>query len=147
MKKSSIISFSKKAIEEMKKSGICAFGEISSTGNDLKYLKHSPLKVVYYNEIIGSSPAAVDVLFHDFLLRLEESKKYKNEKDVIVELAEQWHDVGHLENYFSTKQFLLKARYFNSLEFDDLAKIVTKKSKNKEKLINEINWYKKIRRN
>ena len=71
-------------------------------------------------------------------------KKYKNENDVTVELSEQWHDVGHLENYFSTKQFLLKARYFNSLEFDDLAKIVTKKSKNKEKLINEINWYKKI---
>ena len=71
-------------------------------------------------------------------------KKYKNEKDVIVELAEQWHDVGHLENYFSTKQFLLKARYFNSLQFDDVAEIVTKKSENKEKLINEINWYKKI---
>ena len=48
-------------------------------------------------------------------------KKYKNENDVTVELAEQWHDVGHLENYFSTKQFLLKARYFNSLQFDDLA--------------------------
>ena len=53
-------------------------------------------------------------------------KKYKNEKDVAVELAELWHDVGHLENYFSTKQFLLKARYFNSLQFDDFAKIVTK---------------------
>ena len=71
-------------------------------------------------------------------------KKYKNENNVTVELAEQWHDVGHLENYFSTKQFLLKARYFNSLQFDDLAENVTKKSENKEKLINEINWYKKI---
>ena len=71
-------------------------------------------------------------------------KKYKNENDVTVELSEQWHDVGHLENYFSTKQFLLKARYFNSLQFDDLAEIVTKKSENKEKLINEINWYEKI---
>ena len=71
-------------------------------------------------------------------------KKYKNENDITVELAKQWNDVGHLENYFSTKQFLLKARYFNSLQFDDFAKIVTKKSENKEKLINEINWYKKI---
>ena len=71
-------------------------------------------------------------------------KKYKNENDVTVELAEQWHDVGHLENYFLTKQFLLKARYFNSLQFDDLAEIVTKKRENKEKLINEINWYEKI---
>ena len=71
-------------------------------------------------------------------------EKYKNENDVTVELAEQWHDVGHLENYFSTKQFLLKARYFNSLQFDDSAETVTKKSENREKLINEINWYKKI---
>ena len=34
-------------------------------------------------------------------------QKYKNENNITVELSEQWHDVGHLENYFSTKQFLL----------------------------------------
>ena len=70
----------KQAIKEMKKSGICAFGQISSTGNDLKYLKYSPLKVVYFNEIIGSNPAAVDMLYQDFLARIEESKKAQNEK-------------------------------------------------------------------
>ncbi|WP_457561411.1 aminofutalosine deaminase family hydrolase [Caminibacter sp.] len=70
----------KKAIDEMKKSGVCAFGEISSTGDDLRYLKHSPLKVVYFNEIIGTNPAAVDMLYQDFLARLEESKKQENEK-------------------------------------------------------------------
>jgi len=70
----------KKAINEMKKSGICAFGEISSSGEDLKYLKHSPLKVVYFNEIIGTNPAVVDMLYHDFLSRLEESLNYENEK-------------------------------------------------------------------
>ncbi len=70
----------KKAIEEMKKSGVCAFGEISSTGDDLRYLKYSPLKVVYFNEIIGTNPGAVDMLYQDFLARLEESKKYQNEK-------------------------------------------------------------------
>jgi len=70
----------KKAIEEMKKSGVCAFGEISSTGNDLRYLKHSPLKVVYFNEIIGTTPAAVDMLYQDFLARVEESLKLQNDK-------------------------------------------------------------------
>jgi cytosine/adenosine deaminase-related metal-dependent hydrolase len=70
----------KKAIEEMKKSGVCAFGEISSTGDDLRYLKHSPLKVVYFNEIIGTTPAAVDMLYQDFLARVEESLKLQNEK-------------------------------------------------------------------
>ena len=71
-------------------------------------------------------------------------EKYKDESDIRIELAKQWNDVGHLENYFSTKQFLLKTRYFNFLQFDDSAESVTKKSENKEKLINEINWYKKI---
>jgi cytosine/adenosine deaminase-related metal-dependent hydrolase len=70
----------KKAINEMKKSGIVAFGEISSTGLDLEQIKDCDLKVVYFNEIIGSNPAAVDALYQDFLSRLSESKKYENEK-------------------------------------------------------------------
>jgi len=69
-----------KAITQMKKSGVVAFGEISSTGLDLEYLKNSELKVVYFNEIIGSNPAAVDALYQDFLGRLDNSQKYKTEK-------------------------------------------------------------------
>ena len=69
----------KKAIEEMKKSGICAFGEISSSGADLKYLKHSPLKIVYFNEIIGTNPAIIDAMYQDFLNRLNESLNLENE--------------------------------------------------------------------
>ncbi len=69
----------KNAIEEMKKSGVCAFGEISSSGEDLKYLKHSPLKVVYFNEIIGTNPAIADAMYQDFLVRFNESKKLQSE--------------------------------------------------------------------
>jgi len=68
------------AIDEMKKSGIVAFGEISSTGLDLEYLKYCDLKIVYFNEIIGSNPSAVDALYQDFLSRLNESKKFQSEK-------------------------------------------------------------------
>jgi cytosine/adenosine deaminase-related metal-dependent hydrolase len=68
----------KKAIDEMKKSGVCTFGEISSTGDDLRYIKHSPLKVVYFNEIIGTTPSAVDMLYQDFLARLDESIQIQN---------------------------------------------------------------------
>ena len=68
----------KKAIDEMKKSGVVAFGEISSTGLDLEYLKKCELKVTFFNEIIGSNPASVDILYQDFLSRLEESKKVTN---------------------------------------------------------------------
>jgi dTDP-glucose pyrophosphorylase len=70
--------------------------------------------------------------------------KYKHKKDILVEFSEQWNDVGHLENYFLTKQFLLKARHFNSLYFSEDERIITKKSENKIKLIDEINWYKNI---
>ena len=71
-------------------------------------------------------------------------KKIKEQNKFQTESAEKWYDVGHLENYFSTKQFVLKTRYFNSLQFDDLGKNVIKTSKNKEKLIDEISWYKEI---
>jgi len=76
--------------------------------------------------------------------RVQINEKIKDHNEFQTELAQKWHDVGHLENYFSTKQFVLKTRYFNSLQFDDLGKNVIKTSKNKEKLIDEINWYKEI---
>jgi len=71
-----------------------------------------------------------------------EKIKEKEEFDSIN--VEKWHDVGHLENYFSTKQFVLKTRYFNTLQFDDQGESVVKTSTNNEKLIDEINWYKSV---
>ena len=68
--------------------------------------------------------------------------KEKEEFDSVN--VEKWHDVGHLENYFSTKQFVLKTRYFNTLQFDDQGESVVKTSTNNEKLIDEINWYKSV---
>ena len=49
-----------------------------------------------------------------------------------------------MENYFLTKQFVLRTRYFNKLQFDELGENVVKTSTNNEKLIDEINWYKSI---
>jgi len=69
-------------------------------------------------------------------------QKIKEKNEFQLEFAKKWHDVGHLENYYSTKQFVLKTRYFNKLQFDDYGENVIKTSTNKEKLIDEINWYK-----
>ena len=71
-------------------------------------------------------------------------KKYKERKVISAIICEQWHDAGHVENYFVSKQMLLKARYFNSLRFDRSLEIVTKTSEYAEKLIDEIEWYKQI---
>ncbi len=70
----------KNSINQMIKSGIGIFGEISSKGDDLKYCVNTPQKVMFFNEILGSQPEVVDILYNDFLNRLKESKKYANER-------------------------------------------------------------------
>jgi len=71
-------------------------------------------------------------------------EEYKKINKIIVKIEPNWHDVGHKNNYFSSKKELLQSRFFNYLELDEKNGIVTKKSQNIEKLKNEINWYKLI---
>jgi len=68
------------AIASMLKSGITAFGAISSYGFDLNACLKAPQKVVYFNEVIGSNPAAVDALFEDFKSRLQSSEVNRSER-------------------------------------------------------------------
>ena len=70
--------------------------------------------------------------------------RYFMHKGYKVRYVRNLTDVGHLENYYSTKQFVLKTRYFNTLQFDDQGESVVKTSTNNEKLIDEINWYKSV---
>jgi len=68
------------AIKQMLRSGVTTFGEISSFGASLQACVATPLRVVYFNEAIGSNPAIIDALFSDFKQRLAESAYYKNER-------------------------------------------------------------------
>ena len=68
------------AINQMKQSGVTTFGAISSFGADLQACIKTPLRVVYFNEVIGSNPAIIDALFSDFKQRLAESQKYQNDR-------------------------------------------------------------------
>ncbi|WP_281951319.1 aminofutalosine deaminase family hydrolase [Nitrosophilus kaiyonis] len=70
----------KNAIDTMLKSGITSFGAVSSYGYDMNVCSQAPQRVVYFNEIIGSNPAAADVLYNDFIQRVKESIKLKDEK-------------------------------------------------------------------
>jgi len=100
---------------------------------------------VYYFENATSLKQILDTFNENDKLEISSIiKKYKIKNNISTESAKEWHDVGHIENYFTTKQFMLKARYFNSLQLDGSSKIVTKKSENIGKLINEIHWYKNI---
>jgi cytosine/adenosine deaminase-related metal-dependent hydrolase len=66
----------KKILDEMIRSGTTTIGAVSSYGLDMKPSLHSPMNVVYFNEVLGSNPAMVDALYANFLGRLEESKGY-----------------------------------------------------------------------
>ncbi len=68
-----------KECQNMMKSGITTFGAISSFGLELEVCTKTPQKVIFFNELIGSNPSIVDMLYSDFLERLDESKKYNNQ--------------------------------------------------------------------
>ncbi len=65
-------------LKEMLTSGTTMIGAISSFGFDLNSCVKTPINVVYFNEVLGSNPVAVDALYGDFLARLDESKRYKS---------------------------------------------------------------------
>ncbi len=68
-----------KALLEVLKSGTTTIGAISSFGLDLASCVKSPLNVIYFNEVLGSNPAAVDALYADFLARVEASRRFESE--------------------------------------------------------------------
>ena len=65
----------KKECEAMMRSGITTFGAISSFGTELEVCMETPQKVLFFNELIGSNAATADMLYGDFLERLDASKK------------------------------------------------------------------------
>ena len=69
----------KKVLDGMLRSGTTTIGAVSSYGLDMKPCVHSKMRVVYFNEVLGSNPAMVDALYANFLGRLEESKSWASE--------------------------------------------------------------------
>jgi len=65
--------------QSMMKSGITTFGAISSFGTELEVCTQTPQKVIFFNELIGSNATTADMLYGDFLERLDASKKCVNE--------------------------------------------------------------------
>jgi cytosine/adenosine deaminase-related metal-dependent hydrolase len=69
-----------KACRAMLESGVTSFGAVSSFGADLEVCAAAPQRVVYFNELIGSSAQTADVLYGDFLQRVEASESYASER-------------------------------------------------------------------
>ena len=69
----------KGAVREVLKSGTACVGAISSVGAELEILAQSPLKVVYFNEIMGSNKEQIPRIREDFARRIERSKAFDGE--------------------------------------------------------------------
>jgi len=63
-------------LQEMLQCGTTTLGAISSFGADLEACTQTPQRVVYFNEVLGSVPSAVDAMYGDFRGRLEASKEF-----------------------------------------------------------------------
>lgn len=107
-------------IGEQLESGVGSVGAISSYGNDAHILADSPLRVVYFNEAIGSTPSAIDFLYGNFLNRYEISKELKSDSfipaiaihspySVHSVLAKKVLEIAKKDNVLTSTHFLESA--------------------------------------
>ena len=61
-------------------------------------------------------------------------------------LAAEWFDCGNPDLLTNSRRRLLQARSFNELQVDDLLGTLTKRSRQRENLISEINYYRQLPR-
>lgn len=74
-------------------------------------------------------------------------QEYGKTCPIKVKKALEWYDFGHIDEFINSKKQLLRSRAFNSIEIDPVLNTLTKRSDNKEKLRDELNWYKTIPEN
>ncbi|HIO90612.1 MAG TPA: metal-dependent hydrolase [Campylobacterales bacterium] len=67
-------------LEELLRCGTTTIGEISSFGLDIEPCKKSKMNVVLFNEVLGSNPTSVDILYQDFLQRYQLSCSLEDER-------------------------------------------------------------------
>lgn len=68
----------KLALKETLRSGVACVGAISSNGLDLEILSQSALKVVFFNEIMGTNKQYFPTIIDDFNTRLKKSTLLEN---------------------------------------------------------------------
>lgn len=67
-------------------------------------------------------------------------ENYSLYEKVEYNFKEKWIDFGHLDNFLQAQK-MVETRFFNEITIDRNKNILTKKSNEKEKLINEIKWF------
>jgi cytosine/adenosine deaminase-related metal-dependent hydrolase len=73
--------------DAMLRSGITSFGAISSFGAELEVCQQTPQRVVFFNELIGSNAQYADILYGDFLERLNASQSCNPDQRITPAIA------------------------------------------------------------
>lgn len=76
-----------------------------------------------------------------FFLAVESySKKHK------IELVKPhyWHDCGHVDSFYESRLNFHNLRHFNSLLYDPVRGLVTKRSNNAEAFRHQVRWFKQV---
>lgn len=63
---------------------------------------------------------------------------------IILREADAWTDLGHLDTSARIRTHLLGTREFNHLDIDEMRGLITKRGRNREKLLQEINYYNRL---
>jgi hypothetical protein len=63
-----------------------------------------------------------------------------------IELLEPnyWHDCGHIDSFYESRLNFHNLRHFNSLSYDPLKGMVTKRSNNSEAFRHQVRWFKQV---
>ncbi len=94
----------------------------------------------YLKKCLKESFSAMDKTCSAFYVAiLQYNKKYP----LTPIKSNNWYDLGHINNYYNSKT-KVKAREFNHITIDQNRGILRKTSKDKEKIIGEIEWYLKL---
>lgn len=98
-------------------------------------LYYLPSAVDAYRALAGDAPPVSTVgglLFHHYGDRL-----------VLARVA-SWADLGHLDTSARIRTHLLGTRECNHLDIDEMRGLITKRGRNRDKLLQEINYYHRL---
>lgn len=71
-------------------------------------------------------------------------ENYSKDRDIVILTPEYWYDCGHIDSYYETRLSFHNLRHFNTLTYDQVNGIVTKRSANLDAFRHQVRWFKQI---
>ena len=96
---------------------------------------------IYYFKDLNHLKESISTIEKEKIEISDILKNYNMIRPIETRICSSWLDLGHLDKYYQARINFSQSRYFNSLEYDSLLGVITKKSTNVEKFYDEINWY------